>query len=104
FNLLPNLRATAYTNAEEINLAALGFKPSSLANFAQFGLNPASFPTIVKVDTTSAQLSADQALFNVPDFYLYLAAKKAETVVEMNTLNARGGVILAVGTQYLAAL
>ena len=104
FNLLPNVRATAYTNTEEINLAALGFKPSSLAGFAQFGLNPTAFHTIVKVDTTAAQLSADQVLFNVPDLYLYLAAKKAGTVVQMNTLNARGGVILAVGSQYLAAL
>ena len=33
YYLLPNLKATAYTNAEEINLAALGFKPSSLAAF-----------------------------------------------------------------------
>ena len=104
FNLLPNLRAKAYTDTEEIDLAALGFKPSTLAGLAQFGLNPSTFPTIVKVDTTSAQLSADQVLFNVPDFYLYLAAKKAGTVVEMNTLNERGAVILSVGTQYLAAL
>jgi outer membrane protein TolC len=101
YNLVPNLRATAYTNAEEIDLAALGFKPSSLA---AFGFAPGSISTIVKVDTTSAQLSADQVLFNLPDFYLYAAAKKAANVVTMNTLNERGGVVLAVGTQYLATL
>ncbi len=101
YNLLPNMRATAYTNAEEIDLAAMGFKPSSLA---AFGFAPGSISAIVKVDTTSAQLSANQVLFNLPDFYLYLAAKKAANVVAMNTLNERGGVVLAVGTQYLAAL
>ena len=99
YNLLPNMKATAYTNTLEINLAAQGFKPSSLAGF---GLK--NFSEIVKVDTTSAQLSADQVLFNLPDFYLYTAARKAADVVTMNTLNARGGVVLAVGTQYLAAL
>ncbi|HEX9201210.1 MAG TPA: TolC family protein [Acidobacteriaceae bacterium] len=99
YNLLPNMKATAYTNTLEINLAAQGFKPSSLA-----GLGVKNFSEIVKVDTTAAQVSVDQVLFNLPDFYLYAAARKAANVVSMNTLNARGGVVQAVGTQYLAAL
>ena len=101
FALLPNMRATAYTNTIELNLAALGFKPSSLA---AFGFAPGTVHEIVKVDTTSAQLSADQVLFSLPDFYLYAAARKADNVVAMNLLNARGGTVYAVGTQYLAAL
>jgi len=101
YQLLPNIKATAYTRTQEINLAALGFKPSSLAGF---GIPANAISTIVKVDTTDAQVSADQVLFNLPDFYLYAAAKKAQRVFEMNTLNARGGVVEAVGTQYLAAL
>ena len=101
FALLPNMRATAYTNALELNLAAMGFKPSSLA---AFGFPPGTVHEIVKVDTTSAQFSADQVLFNLTDFYLYQAAKKASNVVAMNTLNVRGGVVDAVGTEYLAAL
>jgi outer membrane protein TolC len=100
-SLLPSLRATAYTNAEEIDLAALGFKPSSLA---AFGFAPGSIKTIVKVDTTDAQLSLDQPLFNLPDYYLYRAAQKAANVASLNLLNTRGAVVLAVGTQYLAAL
>jgi outer membrane protein TolC len=96
YQLLPNLKATAYTNTVEIDLAAMGFKPSSLA--------PGTISNIVKVDTTSAQLSANQVVFNLPDLYLYAAAKKAEKVVALNILNARGGVVQAVGTQYLAAL
>jgi outer membrane protein TolC len=101
FNLLPNMKATAYSNATEINLAAQGFKPSSLAGF---GFPPGTFKEIVKVKTTDAQLSADQVLFNLPDLYLYAAAKKAANVVTMNSLNVRGGVVQAVATQYLAAL
>ena len=101
YALLPNMRVTAYTNTEEINLAAMGFKPASLA---KFGMSAGSFSTIVKVDTTSAQMSADQVLFNLPDIYLYAAAKKAANVLAMNTLNTRGTVVEAVGTQYLAAL
>jgi outer membrane protein TolC len=101
YNLLPNMKATAYTNTLELNLAAQGFKPSSLR---AFGFAPGTISEIVKVDTTSAQVSADQVLFNLTDFYLYAAAKKAANVVTMNTLNVRGGVVEAVGTQYLAAL
>ena len=101
FNLLPNMRATAYTRTQEINLAAMGFKPASLA---AFGLPANAIHTIVKVDTTAAQFSADQVLFSLPDFYLYLAAKKAGKVVQYNTLNVRGAVIQSVASQYLAAL
>jgi outer membrane protein TolC len=101
FELLPNMRAIGYTQAQEIDLAAMGFKPSSLA---AFGLPAGTFHEIVKVNTTSAQFSADQVLFNLTDFYLYAAAKKAANVVRMDVLNVRGGVVQAVGTQYLAAL
>jgi outer membrane protein TolC len=101
FELMPNLRATAYTSTQELNLAAMGFKPASLA---RFGPGAGKFSNIVKVDTTAAQISADQVLFNLPDLYLYAAAKKAQNVVALGVLNVRGGVVEAVGTQYLAAL
>jgi outer membrane protein TolC len=101
YALLPNLKAVAYTNALEVDLAAMGFKQSSLA---AFGFAPGTISTIVKVDTTSAEVTADQVLFNLPDFYLYGAAKKARDVIGFNVLNVRGGIVDAVGTQYLAAL
>jgi outer membrane protein TolC len=101
YALLPNMKATFASTANEINLAALGFKPQSLA---AFGLPPNAIHTIVKVDTTSAQISVDQALINLPDFFLYGAARRATTVSQMNVLNVRGGVVEAVGLQYLAAL
>src|SRR5665213_2490377 len=67
-NLLPSLTAKASTGTQEINLAAMGFKASSLAGF---GLPPGAFHEIVKVDTTSAQMNMSQQLFNVPAYYLY---------------------------------
>ncbi|MCU1226096.1 MAG: outer rane efflux protein [Edaphobacter sp.] len=100
-NLLPSLTAQAKTATQEINLAAMGFKPESLAGL---GLPPGSFKEIVKVDTTSAQMNINQQLFNVPAYYLYRAAQKADTVASLTTLNTRGSVTLSVGTQYLLAL
>ncbi len=101
YALLPNMKATFTTTANEINLAALGFKPQSLLAFG-IPLNQAH--TIVKVDTTEAQFSADQVLVNLPDLFLYGAARSATTVSQMNVLNVRGNVVEAVGLQYLAAL
>jgi outer membrane protein TolC len=100
-NLLPNLTAKGELEAQQINLKALGFNGASLANF---GLDPATFPTIVKVNTAGAQISMNQQLFNVEAYYLYRAAQKAANAANFSTLNVRGGVTLAVGTQYLLAL
>jgi outer membrane protein TolC len=99
--LLPNLTAVARTQAQEFNLAAIGFTPFSLA---MAGVPPGTFREIVTVDTASAQLKMSQALFNVPAYYLFRAAQKTELGAQLNTLNARGELVLAVGTQYLRAL
>ena len=103
--LLPTLEAQAYTNTQEINLAAMGFKPQALGPLlSQLGLSASGFSTIVKVDVTSAQLTLNQQLFNVPAFYLYRAAERAKNVAGLETLNTRGGVALMVGGQYLTTL
>jgi outer membrane protein TolC len=100
-SLLPSLTAKGSLEAQQIDLAALGFKGSELA---KFGLNPASFPTIVKVNTAEAQISLNQQLFNAPAYYLYRSAQKAQTGADLSRLNLLDGVTLAVGTQYLLAL
>lgn len=99
--LMPSLRATAQTQTQEINLAAMGFKPSSLAGL---GLPAGAFSTIVKVNTTQAVLSANQDLFDLPAFELFKAAKREFAVVDLNTLNSRGELVLAVSTAYLKVL
>ena len=100
-NLLPILTAKGALEAQQINLAALGFKGTSLA---EFGIDPATFPTIVKVNTAEAQISLTQQLFNLPAYYLYRSAQKASLAANFSTLNVQGGVTLGVGTQYLLAL
>jgi outer membrane protein TolC len=100
-NLLPSLTAKGYLEAQQIDLAALGFRPGSLA---EFGIDPGTFPTIVKVNTAEAQIGMSQQLFNLPAYYLYRSAQKAATVANLTTLNLLGGVTLGVGTQYLLAL
>lgn len=100
-NLLPAITAEAFTQTQMIDLAALGFKPSLIS---KFGLDPSTFPTIIRLDTTGAQLNVDQQLFNVPAYYLYRSAQKAETAAAMTSRNAEGTVVLQVGTQYLLAL
>lgn len=99
-NLLPSMTAVAKTSTQEINLAAMGFNPSTI-NIPGFGGN---FPTIVKVDVTSAQLNLSQQLFNVPAYFLYRAAQRADDVASWTTLNERGTVALNVATQYLRAV
>ncbi len=104
-SLLPSLSVSAYSRAQEINLAAMGFKPSSLGPLLeQFGGSAANFKTIVKVNTTDAQVNLTQTLFNLPAFFLYRAAGKAVEAANFGTLNVRGGVALAVGEQYLKTL
>lgn len=99
--LLPSLTAVAQTNAQEINLAAMGFKAASLAGL---GIPTAGFSTIVKVKTTSAQMNVQQTLFDLPSYYLFRAAQKAADAGSLTVLNGRGAVTLAVGTAYLKAL
>ena len=101
--LLPSLAIKANTQAQELDLAALGFKPSLLAGS---NLLPPGyvFQEIVKVNTTQAQISANQQLFNASAYELYKGAKREEAVVDLNALNGRGDLVLAVGTAYLKVL
>ena len=102
-SLMPDLKASVSSEAQEINLAGLGFKPSTLAGS---GLLPPGFKLnpIVKVNTTSAILSADQTLLNMPDFQLYRGLKSEIAVIDLTTLSGHGDLILAVGTAYLEVL
>lgn len=103
--LLPSLKASASTNTQEINLAALGFNPSKVGSvFEQLGINPAGFPTIVKVNVTQAQISASQDLFDVPAYELYKGAQRETEVVDLDVLTSRGDLVLAVGSAYLQVL
>ena len=102
--LAPNLAAKGYLETQEIDLQALGFKPGTLSNLSFNGQTIGNIPSIVKVNTASAELTLSQALFNVPAFYLYRAARKALEASSWATLNARGGVVITTGGLYLRTL
>jgi outer membrane protein TolC len=103
--LLPSLRVTGSSATEEINLAALGFKPQSLGSLAdQFGVSAADFPTIIKVNVTQAMVSANQDLFDLPAYELYRGAKRETEVVDLDALTSRGDLVLSVGSAYLQVL
>jgi outer membrane protein TolC len=103
--LLPSLTFQARSTTQEINLAALGFKPALFTSIASgLGLSTTGFATIVKVDTTNVQVSASQYLFDASAYELYRGAQKERAVVDLNTLNGRGDLVLAVGTAYLKIL
>ena len=101
--LLPSLRFQGQSSTQEINLAAMGFKPSLLAGSPL--LPPgAVLAEIVKVDVTQVTISANQQLFNLSAYELYRGAKSESNVVTLNGLNSRGDVVLTVGTAYLKVL
>jgi outer membrane protein TolC len=104
--LVPSVSLDAKSNAQEIDLAAMGFGPSVLAGFGHSGLLPPGtvINTIVKVQYTQASLNASQVLFNLPDYELYRGTKNEKAVVDLNNLNDRGDVILAVAMTYLQIL
>ncbi|QHN05270.1 TolC family protein [Granulicella sp. WH15] len=102
--LLPDIQASAYSRAQEIDLVALGFKPSALAGIDIPGFTNIVIPEIVKVNTTNAQVSLSQTFFNVPAYFLYRAARKAGDAAAWDTKNQLGNVVLNVGTVYLEAL
>jgi outer membrane protein TolC len=104
--LIPNLKLDAQSSAQEIDLVAQGFKPSTFAKFASTGLIPAGYsvPLIVKVNTTQANLSLNQVLFNMTDFELFRGTKNETNVVDLQLLTDRGDVVLDVGQQYLMIL
>jgi outer membrane protein TolC len=106
--LMPNLSVHGETGLHQLNLRAAGFSPGVLGQFATaFGLPPsavASFPFIVKVDTTIGQVNLSQALFTWAGWDVWKAAKANERAAYYGAQSSRGLVVLNVGTAYLQAL
>ncbi len=103
--VIPNLNFKAASSTQEINLIGLGFKPALVGPLlSEFGLSASSFPTIVKVSTTSVQLSLDQVLFNVPDYELFRAIKPEERTVALTVQDNNEDLVQAVATAYLQVL
>ncbi len=98
--LVPDLKVSANARAQEIDLVALGFKPGAIKIP---GLASNAIPSIVKVNTNSAQISLNQTA-DTTALFLYRATVKAREATNWATLNVRGGAVLQVGGLYLRAL
>lgn len=99
--LIPSLSVSAQTSTQEVNLAAMGFNPATIQPLLPPGVK---LNTIVKYDTTSAQINLSQQLFNLPAFEVYKASKSEADVVQFNSLLNRGNIVQQVATQYLRTL
>ncbi len=99
--LIPALSFSAQTSTQQVNLAAMGFKPETVRDFLPQGT---TFATIVKYDTTSAQVNLQQQLFNLPAYEAYKASKETAQAIVFNSLVNRGNVVQGVATQYLLVL
>ncbi len=103
--VIPNLQFRAASSTQEINLLALGFNPALVAPLLQqLGLASGTFPTLIKVSTTSAQLSLSQVVFNLPDLELYRAIKPEERSIEQTIQDDNDQVVQAVSMAYLQVL
>ena len=103
--LIPNLSLNAQSSAQQINLAALGFKPSLISSFPPGLLPPGYvFNEIVNVQTTQASVNMNQVLFNLPDYELYRGTTNETRVVDLQRLTDDGDLVLTIGTAYLQVL
>ena len=102
--LLPNLSVHAEHGVHQIDLATYGFSAAILPSFGIPPAEAATFPTIVTVNTTIAQVNMTQALFTWAGWDVWKAAKANGRAAYYNTQSSRGLVVLNVGTAYLQAL
>lgn len=105
--LLPNVSWSASRSRNQINLATLGFRASTLKEFPPNFFPPsviANLPAVVTVNEVAAQASLDQTLFDLRSIELYRAAKEEIQAVDLDVLGERGAVIQQVADSYLQVL
>jgi outer membrane protein TolC len=102
--LLPNLSLHGEHGVHQIDLSALGFRPSLFSEIHIPGLNVTNFPSIATVNTTIGQVNFSQELFTWAGWDVWKAAKANERSAYYAAESSRGLVVLNVGTAYLHAL
>jgi outer membrane protein TolC len=104
---LPTITLTGDTGVYQHNLAALGFGPGTLKEFASHfpgGKVPAGFSEITRDTLTQGQLHFSQTLFSGPVIAGYKAAGAGERAAHFAKMSARGEVVQQVATAYLHAI
>jgi len=104
--IIPNLSVNGQVSKQELDLAALGFQPSTINEFLSSGLLPPGYTIaeIVKFSFLQGSLNASQVLFNLPDYEVLRGLSNETRVMQLNRLTDRGNLILQVGMQYLQIL
>ena len=104
---LPTIWLTGDTGYYMHNLAALGFGPSVIGEFASLfpgGKPPAGLSLITRDDLTEGQIHFNQILFSGPVIEGWKAAGAAERSAYFNKMSARGEVVQQVAIAYLRAI
>lgn len=99
---LPTITVSGGTGVYQHNLAAQGFGPSTIAQFADLlGMQVTGFSPITKDDLTQGQINFQEILFSGPVIAGWRAAGAAEKAAHFATMSARGEVVQQVATAYL---
>jgi outer membrane protein TolC len=103
---LPTITVSGGTGVFQHNLAAQGFGPGTVKQFAsKLGMSgSAGFNPITKDDLTQGQITYNQILFSGPVIAGWRAAGAAERAAHFAKMSARGEVVQQVATAYLHAI
>ena len=103
---LPSVMVSGSTGFYQHNLAALGFGPSVIGEFASLlgDSSIAGFKFITHDDLTQGQVLFSQTIFSGPVTAAYRGAKAAEQSAYFAKMSARGEVVQQVATAYLHAI
>ena len=104
--LLPNIDVQGSTALHQFNLAAQGFRPDVLPEFAAL-LPPgaaSNFPSIIKVDVTRGQANFSQYLFDWAGYDLVKALGHLLKSTAQSSADSRGQVVQNVGVAYLRVI
>ncbi|MGA3265185.1 MAG: TolC family protein [Terracidiphilus sp.] len=106
-NFLPTITAGGDLGVYQHNLAALGFSPGVIKEFALLfpgGVVPPGLSEITRDDLTEGQIHFGQMLFSGPVIAAWKAAGAGEKAAYFTKMNARGEVVEQVATAYLRAI
>lgn len=102
--LMPTITWQAERSRNQIDLAAMGFRPGFFAG-VPIGPGPTpTLPAVVTANVVSAQANLQQTLFNAQAIELYRAAKEEIRAVDFNFRSAQGLVLQTVIDSYLKVL
>ncbi|HTV04104.1 MAG TPA: TolC family protein [Acidobacteriaceae bacterium] len=102
--LLPNVTVHGEVGLHQINLEAIGFRPSLITEFGYSPSEAYSFPLVTKVNSQIGEVKLSQALFTWSGWDAWRAGKADERAAYSNKESSLGLVVLDVASSYLRIL